>query len=135
MVKKNRTGQKAQFFILSALIIVSLAYMVSRWIEPLEIVDTSSVALAEEPFIFNNIKEKAVYAVSGSKSCEDLAYNILEYKRFVEGYTLGKNLKLSLTYSYPPCIDPTIPIPITFQLSLSSSQMDLSSDFTTFWPS
>lgn len=130
-------SRKAQFFILSAFVIVTVFYFVSQWIEPFTIIDTSSVVLMEEPFVFNNIKEKAIFAVNGSKSCEDLYYNLFEYKQFVENYALGKNLKLNFEYSKSPCFDepPIFPTVIEFKISLVSDKMVLASNFSATWPS
>lgn len=87
-------SKKAQFFVLSAFAIVSIIYFVSRWMEPYTIIDTSSVVSVEEPFIFNNIVEKANETIYTSKSSDDLKYNIQEYKNFVEGYASSKNLQI-----------------------------------------
>jgi hypothetical protein len=87
-------SKKAQFFVLSAFAIVSIIYFVSRWMEPYTIIDTSSVVSVEEPFIFNNIVEKANETIYTSKSSDDLQYNIQEYKNFVEGYASSKNLQI-----------------------------------------
>jgi hypothetical protein len=92
-------SRKAQFFILSAFAIITAIYFISRWIEPYTIIDTSSVVLMEEPFIFNNIVEKANETIYISKSPEGLRYNIEEYKQFVEEYALGKNLKITFDIS------------------------------------
>jgi hypothetical protein len=62
--------------------------------EPYTIIDTSSVVSVEEPFIFNNIVEKANETIYTSKSSDDLQYNIQEYKNFVEGYASSKNLQI-----------------------------------------
>ena len=87
-------SKKAQFFVLSAFAIVSIIYFVSRWMEPYTIIDTSSVVSVEEPFIFNNIVEKANETIYTSKSSDDLQYNIQEYKNFVGGYASSKNLQI-----------------------------------------
>jgi len=87
-------SKKAQFFVLSAFAIVSVIYFVSKWMEPYTIIDTSSVVLVEEPFIFNNIVEKASETIYTSKNVDDAKYNIQEYKNFVEQYALRKNMKI-----------------------------------------
>lgn len=58
--------------------------------EPYTIIDTSSVAMVEEPFIFNNIVEKANETIYTSKSVDESRYNIQEYKSFVEQYASRK---------------------------------------------
>jgi hypothetical protein len=131
----NSSKSKAQFFILSAFAIVSILYLVSRWIEPSTIPDTSSVALMEESFIFNNIKEKAIYAVNGSKSCEDLRYNLQEYELFVEDYVLKKGYGIKFDQRVSPCYDepPLFPTVIETRIVLKSSNAELVSNFTMEW--
>ncbi|HLC39503.1 MAG TPA: hypothetical protein VJJ76_01325 [archaeon] len=129
---------KGQFFVLSAFAIVAMFFLISRWIEPFTIVDTSQVALMDEFFIFNNIKEKAIYAVNGSKSCEDLRYNLDEYRNFVQQYALEKNFKIDFNYTISPCYNepPFFPVVIEANLRLKSPSADLSSTFgMTYVPS
>ncbi|MBS3055745.1 MAG: hypothetical protein J4452_04640 [Candidatus Aenigmarchaeota archaeon] len=121
-------SRKAQFYILSGFVIVGILYSVGRWIEPPTIIDTSSVALLEDPFIFNNIKEKAIQVVKISKSCEELNYNLDEYSKFVRDYVAAK--KIALTFSYTvllPC-NPNV-MSTTINMSLRSTQAYLISNF------
>jgi hypothetical protein len=102
---------------------------------PYTIIDTSSVATMEEPFIFNNIKEKAIYAVNGSKSCEDVMYNIEEYKNFVENYARDKGYKLNFDVATPSCPPepPLFPTVAEVKMSLKSDKVQLYSNFSMFW--
>lgn len=121
-------SKKAQFYVLSGFVIVGILYTIGRWIEPPTIVDTSSVALLEDPFIFNNIKEKAIEVVKISKTCEELNYNLDEYRNFVRNYVGAK--KISLTFNYniiQPCIQNLMNTSI--YLELRSTQADLISNF------
>jgi len=127
-------SRKAQFFILSAFVIVSLLLLVSRWLEPISIIDTSSATLSEEPFIFNNVKEKAVETVITSNTCEELRFNLEEYKNFIQGFSIAKNIKLSLEYE----VVDTIPEPCNndvlktkFNISLESPSVFIRSNFTS----
>lgn len=99
-------SRKAQFFVLSAFAIVSIIYFVSKWMEPYTIIDTSSVVMTEEPFVFNNIVEKAEETIYSSKTSDDLKYNILEYKNFVEEYGIRKGLKITFNISQINFDDP-----------------------------
>ncbi len=133
---RNLSKSKAQFFILSAFVIVSVLFVIGGWIEPLTIPDTSQVALREEPFIFNNVKEKAMLVVIESKSCEELKYNLGEYKNFVELYAIRKG-KLILFYEFEsPCELPNgeeIPAVVDFNLTFSSPQIQINSLFHETW--
>src|SRR3989304_708381 len=129
---KSFKRRKAQFFILAAFSIVALLYLISGWIEPFTIIDTSQAALLDEIFIFNNIKEKVITAVNGSKSCEDLRYNLDEYRNFVQEYATTKNLKLDFNYTISPCYSepPFFPVVVEAKINLKSSSADLSSSFS-----
>ncbi|HLC59438.1 MAG TPA: hypothetical protein VJH34_02850 [archaeon] len=96
-------SNKGQFFVLSAVVIISIIFLLGRLLEPSNIVDTSSVVLNDAPFIFNNIEEKAKTTVNSSKTCEDATFNLQEYKDFVESYVLGKGYYLSFTYTLTSC--------------------------------
>jgi len=133
---RNVHRKKAQFFILSAFAIVAMLYLISRWIEPFTIVDTSQVALMDEIFIFNNIKEKTATVIKDSKTCEDLNYNLQEYKDFVESYALSKGYRISFAYLLTPCI-PNVPFPVyaaQINLTLQSPRATLNSQFSYSWP-
>lgn len=132
--KKFFKSKKAQFYVLSAFVIVSILYIVSTWIEPYTIIDTSSIALMEEPYIFNNIVEKAKQTVTISKSCDELRYNLEEYKNFIEGYSFKKG-KLLLQYQFiSPCFDePPTPAVVEFKLNLTTPQTNMGSTFYAGW--
>jgi uncharacterized protein YpmS len=123
--------RKAQFFILSAFAIATILYFVSKWIQPAAIIDTSKVALIEEPFIFNNIKEKAIETIKSSKNCEELKYNLEEYKIFVTRFALERNFKLEFNYSDFFCAANLV-IPLT--IKLSSPEVEINSSFNVTWP-
>ncbi len=124
------SSRKAQFFILTAFTIVSIVYFIGKWVEPYTITDTSAVVLREEPFLFDNIKEKAIATVKGSNDCEELRFNLQEYKKFVNNYVLEKNMDLSFEYSIiQPCND--LALETSFDIVLTSASVQLRSTFTT----
>ena len=126
--------RKAQFFILSAVAIIGILYFLSSWLEPSNITYTSSIVMMEEPFIFNNIKEKAVETVENSKSCEEIKYNLDEYKSFVENYMLKKgNLILQYQFIAPCYENPPTPALVEFTLNLSTSKIKIGSVFYAGW--
>jgi hypothetical protein len=122
-------SRKAQFFILSAFSIVSLLYIVSNWIRPFSIIDTSSVVLMEEPFVFNNVKEKAIETVKISKDCEDLNYSLSEYKVFVERFGLEKNFVININYTIQSCTSMSATVNFNV-ISLKSTRMYMNSSFS-----
>lgn len=123
-------SRKAQFFVLSAFAIVAVVFLISRWVEPYTIIDTSSVVLGEEEFIFNNIVEKLIYTVTSSVSCEELKFNLEEYKNFVKEYALSKGLKLDLKYKDFVC---DTSVNLEFNIVLQSTDKTLMKDFTITW--
>lgn len=100
-------SRKAEFFILSAFAIVSIIYFMGRWMEPYTIIDTSSVALMEEPFIFNNVVDKTEQTIFISKDPDDLKFNLEEYMQFVDSYASRKNLKITFDTSRLTIGNPT----------------------------
>jgi len=131
-MKKSR---KAQFFVITAFTVVTILYFISQWMEPFTIIDTSSIVWIEEPFIFNNIKEKAEYAINGSKNCADLEYNLEEYRFFAESYASEKGYNLDLNYTSSPCYEepPIFPTVVGFKITLRSPLALLASNFTFEW--
>jgi len=120
-------SRKAQFFVLSAFAIVTVVFFLSQWIEPYTIVDTSSIALREEFFIFNNIKEKVVETVKNSANCDDLMYNLGEYHSFTENFVLTRGLDLNLTYyNMGVCNDAKLDTFFVIKLKSSSSYIESS---------
>ncbi len=100
--------RKAQFFILSAITIVSIIYLISRWSEPYTIIDTSAVVMSDEIFIFNNIVDKARYLVYNTcENPEELEYSLEEYKAFIEDYTLRRNIEMDFDISQVTFGNPT----------------------------
>jgi hypothetical protein len=128
--------RKAQFFILSAFAIATILYFVSKWIQPAAIIDTSEIGLMEEPFIFNNIVEKAIETIRSSKSCEELQYNLDEYKIFVENFARERGKWAFYYQIFSPCQLPTgeeIPTLIELNLTLISPKLNISRAMHETW--
>ncbi len=130
-MRSSLSSRKAQFFVLSAFAIVSILLLVSTWLEPLSIPDTSTAVLAEERFVFNNIKEKAEETVKISKNCEELKFNLEEYKLFIQNFlTITKNIRLNFKYDIPqPCTDSVLET--RFNISLESPTAFVFANFTS----
>lgn len=134
--KKIISSRKAQFMILTALTMVSIFYLISRWIEPYNLLDTAEIVLMEEPFVFNNIKEKALDIVNTSASCEDLVDSLDEYETFIEDYAF-KKLIVYFDYSLEtPCYeyDPEFPVLVLFDIEMRSDKIRVKDNFYGFWP-
>lgn len=135
-VKLFGQRHKAQFFILAAFAIVTMFYLISRWIEPFTIIDTSQVPLMDESSIFNNIKEKTINVINNSATCTDLNYNFQEYKDYVTNYALSKGYSLTYAYLLTPCLTNfTLPAYfVTINMTLQSPRTTLNSVFSYQWP-
>ncbi len=127
-MRNLQNSKKAQFFVLSAFAIVSIIYFVSRWMEPFTIIDTSSIPMMDEPFIFNNIVEKANETVGASKSCDDLTFNLQEYSNFVKDYASGRNMLLGFDYTQSAC--PANPAVVTFKINLTTTRIFINRTFS-----
>lgn len=136
MLNLLSSSRKAQFFVLTTFIMVSILYFVSKWLEPSTIPDTSVVALRDEPFVFNNVVEKAKETVKVSKSCEDLMFNLEEFKDFVESVVQVKNKWIIYYQLQSPCALPggvEIPTVVEFNLTLFSPRLKINSVFFETW--
>jgi len=129
-------SDKAQFLVITAFVIVSIFYLVSKWMQPYTIPDTSEIVLAEEPYVFNNIKEKALQVVNTSQSCDELVDNLAEYKAYVEDYAFRK-LIVYFDYSLEtPCYEasPQFPVLVLFDIRIQSQGMSVADRFYGYWP-
>jgi len=122
--------------ILTVLTMVSIFYLISRWIEPYNLLDTAEIVLIEEPFVFNNIKEKALDIVNTSASCEELVDSLDEYKIFIEDYAFKKLIAYFDYTLETPCYeyDPEFPVLVLFDIEVKSDRMAVSDEFYGFWP-
>lgn len=127
-------GRKGQFFILSAIAIATILFFVSRWLQPLEYIDTSSIVSQEEFFVFDNIREKSSAVVANSESCDDLAYNVQEYKSFVENSARSGSYVVAFDYRITPCSDEleTGAVVEVF-LKVASESADAKGTFSEVW--
>lgn len=128
----SSNSKKGQFFILSTFAIVGAMYLISSLIRSSSVVDTSQIVLLEYPFIFNNIRETAIEVVNMSKDCEELRFNLDEYKYFVEEFAWKKGYKISLDYFIPSC---DTSANVILNLTLKAPNAYFSSNFTVKWVS
>ena len=125
----NRKGAKAQFFVLSAFIIITILFVISQFLQPSGVFDTSSIVFTDEIFIFNNVKEKAIEVVQVSENCNSLSSNLNEYKKFTEDFVRQRNANIILEYNITsPCIDSIRQT--NFYIYLVSTRSTIDSTFT-----
>ena len=131
ILMRRSSNFKGEFFLLTVFTIITFLFVISLWIKPSEIIDTSKVVLSEEIFVFNNVKEKVIEVINSSKTCEDLNFNLEEFKKFVERYGLRKGFRIEFNYTQPNCS--SLPTLISINLSLTSPQYHLTKTFEVKW--
>jgi len=122
----NLSSKKAQFFILTTVVIVGVFYTLSKYINPYAFIDTSKAASGSETFFFDNVKEKAIKTVRISNETE-LESNLDQYKNFVEEMASDKGYSLIFDYEI---LENTV----EFNMILTSERMRLKADFTEVRP-
>lgn len=115
-------SSKAQFFILTTVIIVGIFYALSKYINPYAFIDTSRAAEGGETFFFDNVKDKAVKTVEIS-SPSNLNSNLKTYKDFVENMASDKGYNMVFNYT----VNITI---VDFYMILNSEKYTLRANFT-----
>jgi len=94
----NLFGKKAEFFILTTVVIVAVFYALSRYVNPYAFIDTSKAAGSGEVFFFDNVKDKAIKTVEISNP-SDLSTNLKTYKNFVERSASDKGYNMIFNYT------------------------------------
>jgi len=127
----QKNVRKGQFFILTTVAIVTILFFVGRWTGPLTQVDTSSIVLSDELFTFDNIQEKTLVVIKSSESCEELEYNLQEYKSFIRDFARDKNYKITFEYSVPSC---GASATVKMDFVIISEKVNAQKTFTVVWP-
>ncbi len=118
----NLSNKKAQFFILTSVIIVGIFYTLSKYVNPYSFVDTSTATQGSEIFFFENIKDKTIKTVEIS-SASQLSSNMNMFRNYVQNIAINKGYTLAYNYN----ISSTN---VNVSMTLSSNKMTLKSDFT-----
>lgn len=129
-----RSVRKGQFFVLTTVAIVTVLFFVGRWIDPLTQADASDMAEMEELFTFDNIREKTSTVVKNSENCDDLDYNLQEYKKFIDDFARDKNYKISFAYSLTPSCEQFESAAVELALRIISEKIDAKGVFSVTWP-
>ena len=91
-------NKKAQFFILTTVIIVGVFYTMSKYINPYTFIDTSEPFYGTEILMFDNIANKAVKTIDISNTT-NIADHMSLYKSFVENKTSDEGYILNFNYT------------------------------------
>jgi len=122
----NSFNKKAEFFILTTVVIVAVFYALSRYINPYAFIDTSKAVEGGEIFFFDNVKDKAIKTVEISNP-SDLNINLKTYKNFVEQLASDKGYNMVFNYT----VNVT---EVNMYMVLSSQRYTLLSNFTVSRP-
>jgi hypothetical protein len=127
----RKNARKGQFFVLTTVAIVTILFFVGRWVDPLTQVDTSTIVLSEELYTFDNIQEKTAAVVKNSENCEELEYNLQEYRNFIRDFARDKNYKITFKYSIPSC---EASAEVRVDIVIISEKVNAQKTFTVDWP-
>jgi uncharacterized protein YktA (UPF0223 family) len=120
------SGKKAEFFILTTVVIVGVFYSLSKYINPYAFIDTSTAVEGKETFFFDNVKEKAIKTVQISDR-DKLLDNLKTYRNFVESLASEKGYNMAFTYKNTTS-------KVDFYMLLTSQKYTLKANFTVSRP-
>jgi len=121
-------NRKAEFFILTTVVIVAVFYTLSKYINPYAFIDTSTAAEGGETFFFENVKEKAKKTVEISDH-DHLLENLNTYKNFVDDLASEKGYNMFFNYRYNSTTNK-----VDFYIALTSQKYTLRANFTVSGP-
>jgi hypothetical protein len=121
-------SRKAQFYIISVVGIVTIFYAIGKSLTPSLIIDTSDVVLRNDYFVFNNIVEKTLETLNASKSCEDLRFNLEEFKS-IATKSFAPAFRVEYSYSIVSCDDATRSATVSFNITLYSVNSEIGTKF------
>ena len=120
-------SRKAQFYIISVVGIVTILYAVGKSLTSYSIIDTSEVALRNDFFIFNNIVEKTLATLNVSKNCEELKFNLEEFK-LIATRAFAAHFRIDYNYTIASCT--AISATVNFNITLYSINSEIKTSFT-----
>jgi hypothetical protein len=122
-------SKKAQFYIISVVSIITILSTIGRSITTHSIIDTSELALRNDFFVFNNIIEKTLETLNASKSCEELEFNLEEFKN-IATRAFAPDFRVEYSYSIDSCDDTTQSATVSFNITLYSINSEIGTTFT-----
>jgi hypothetical protein len=124
----NLSNRKAQFFILTTVVIVGVFYTLSKYINPYAFIATSEPVIGGEESFFDNVKDKTIKTINvSSTNTAVLRNNLATYKNFVTKMANDKGYDLTFNYTVG-----TTNVNVT--MVLISQKTTLTSKFTVVRP-
>jgi hypothetical protein len=122
-------SRKAQFYIVSVVGLVTILYAIGKSLTASSIIDTSELALRNDFFVFNNIVEETLATLNASKSCEDLNFNLQEFKSFAIR-EFAPSFRVKYEYAIISCDDALRSAIVSFNITLYSINSEIGTTFT-----
>jgi hypothetical protein len=122
-------SRKAQFYIVSVVGLVTILYAIGKSLTASSIIDTSELALRNDFFVFNNIVEKTLATLNASKSCEDLNFNLQEFKSFAIK-EFAPTFRIEYNYTITSCNETSRNATVSFNITLFSVSSQIATSFT-----
>jgi len=123
----RKLSNKAQFFILTTVIIIGVFFTLSKYVNQHSFIDTSAAAKGAEIFMFENIKEKAIKTVQIS-NVTNFKPRLLEYKISVENMVADRGY--TIVFDYVNVTDVDDNNVVYFNMTLMSEKYILKSGFS-----
>ena len=120
-------SKKAQFYIISVVGILTILYTIGKSLTSYTIIDTSEVALRNDFFVFNNIVEKTLVTLNVSKDCEELKFNLEEFKQVVTK-AFAPHFRVEYNYTIASCTSTSANV--NFNITLYSINSEIKTSFT-----
>ena len=93
----RKLSNKAQFFILTTVMVVGVFFTLSKYVNEYSFIDTSESVEGAEVFMFENIKEKAIETIQIS-NVTNVDARLSSYESFVEKMVADKGYTLEFEY-------------------------------------
>jgi len=119
-------SKKSQFFILSVVSMIMILAAYLTIFSPKNVMFSSDIILKNEFFVFNNIVEKSIKTVEVSRNCEELNFNLQEFKKLLLNYPFF--YKISYFYNITSCT--STQATVNFYIELSSASVKTYTNFT-----
>lgn len=119
---RNLLNKKAQFFILTSVMIVGVFFTLSKYINNYSFIDTSKAVEGSEVFMLENIKDKAIKTMNISNST-NFRSRLLTYKSFVEDMVAERGYTLIFDFTNTTQV-------VNFNITLISEKYILRSQFS-----
>lgn len=122
-------NQKAQFFIISTIIVSFALVSMQLLFAGYNLTDPSKLFTLQEDYLFDNVRS-AINTTFYSSLCPFTERNLNEVKADVESQLRGRRMLLNVTFTDPCGGDDVVKQSTTFTLNMTSFSYELYDEFT-----